>query len=43
MYDAGYVPIPFRLQKYFDHYEWIKREDLNEFRRWFSSTSNEDN
>lgn len=39
MYSEGYVPIPYRLQKYFDHYEWIKREDLNEFRRWFSYNS----
>lgn len=41
MFDAGYVPIPVRLQKYFDHYEWIKKEDLREFRRWFSN-NNED-
>jgi len=41
MYNAGYVPIPYRLQKYFDHYEWIKREDLDEFRKWFSSDNKE--
>jgi hypothetical protein len=40
-YQAGYVPIPRKLQKYFDYYEWIKREDLDEFRKWFSSDNKE--